>query len=274
MQHEYQFVHADCSGAHYKRRPQRSYEYVPEVYTAYNNNTYGCYKQVVSDASVDIKMKNLVATEAVVNEQGQRYCYAIIDVSSIINNVDKDSRYLLRVWRKVGNGDLVLLNEEDEKTGKPFVGDDGHGGHYDWTTNYSGLDLLGMEADDFAKTPNHDPFELHDTFLVSDATTPAPSGAPMLMADGGTVSIEPVTYYATLYVKDDASGKYYVKQSDEVKPNTTIPTAISTIAGIAQVESVRYYNVAGIESEKPFAGMNIVVTRYSDGTTTTTKVVK
>ena len=251
-----------------------TYEYVPEVYTAYNNNTYGCYKQVVSDASVDIKMKNLVATEAVVNEQGQRYCYAIIDVSSIINNVDKDSRYLLRVWRKVGNGDLVLLNEEDEKTGKPFVGDDGHGGHYDWTTNYSGLDLLGMEADDFAKTPNHDPFELHDTFLVSDATTPAPSGAPMLMADGGTVSIEPVTYYATLYVKDDASGKYYVKQSDEVKPNTTIPTAISTIAGIAQVESVRYYNVAGIESEKPFAGMNIVVTRYSDGTTTTTKVVK
>lgn len=110
--------------------------------------------------------------------------------------------------------------------------------------------------------------------MVSDATTPAPSGAPMLMADGGTVSIEPVTYYATLYVKDDASGKYYVKQSDEVKPNTTIPTAISTIAGIAQVESVRYYNVAGIESEKPFAGMNIVVTRYSDGTTTTTKVVK
>ena len=95
----------------------------------------------------------------------------------------------------------------------------------------------------------------------------------MLMADGGTVSIEPVTYYATLYVKDDASGKYYVKKS-EVNPNTTIPTAISTIDGSAQVESVRYYNVAGIESEKPFAGMNIVVTRYSYGTTTTTKIVK
>ncbi len=247
-----------------------SMEYVPEVYTAYNNNTYGCYKQVVSDASVDIKMKaNLVATEAVVNEQGQRYCHAIIDVTSIINNVDKDSRYLLRVWRKVGNGDLVLLNEEDEKTGKPFVGKD-----YDWSTNYSGLALLGMEADVFAKTPNPKAFELHDTFLVSDATTPAPSGAPMLMADGGTVSIEPVTYYATLYVKDDASEKYYVKTKVITPKTNNIPTGINAVIAGAQVESVRYINVAGMESSKPFAGMNIVVTRYSDGTTTTTKVVK
>lgn len=244
--------------------------YVPEVYTAYNNNTYGCYKQSVSDASVDITMKtDLVATEDVVNEQGQRYCYAIIDVSSIINNVDKDSRYLLRVWRKVGNGDLVLLNEEDEKTGKPFVGKD-----YDWSTNYSGLALLGMEADVFAKTPNPKAFELHDTFLVSDATTPAPSGAPMLMADGGTVSIEPVTYYATLYVKDDASEKYYVKTKVITPKTNNIPTGINAVIAGAQVESVRYINVAGMESSKPFAGMNIVVTRYSDGTTTTTKVVK
>ena len=246
------------------------YEYVPEVYTAYNNNTYGCYKQSVSDASVDITMRaNLVATEDVVNEQGQRYCYAILDVSSIINNVDKDSRYLLRVWRKVGSGDLVLLNTEDEKTGKPFVGKD-----YDWSTNYSGLALLGMEADVFAKTPNPKAFELHDTFLVSDATTPAPSGAPMLMADGGTVSIEPVTYYATLYVKDDASEKYYVKTKAITPETNNIPTGINAVIAGAQVESVRYINVAGMESSKPFAGMNIVVTRYSDGTTTTTKVVK
>lgn len=40
------------------------------------------------------------------------------------------------------------------------------------------------------------------------------------------------------------------------------------------VTGVRYYNLAGMGSNKPFNGMNIVVTTYADGTTSTTKVVK
>ncbi len=40
------------------------------------------------------------------------------------------------------------------------------------------------------------------------------------------------------------------------------------------VTSVRYYNVMGMESEQPFDGINIVVTRYSDGTTSAVKVMK
>lgn len=35
-----------------------------------------------------------------------------------------------------------------------------------------------------------------------------------------------------------------------------------------------YYNVAGMSSNVPFDGVNIVVTRYSDGTSTATKVIK
>lgn len=35
-----------------------------------------------------------------------------------------------------------------------------------------------------------------------------------------------------------------------------------------------YYNALGVASDKPFKGVNIVVTRHSDGTTTTSKVVK
>jgi hypothetical protein len=37
------------------------------------------------------------------------------------------------------------------------------------------------------------------------------------------------------------------------------------------VEAVKYYNVAGIASTEPFEGLNIVVTRYTDGTTSTAK---
>ena len=41
-----------------------------------------------------------------------------------------------------------------------------------------------------------------------------------------------------------------------------------------QIVGVRYINVAGQESEIPFDGVNIVVTTYTDGTTTTVKVMK
>ncbi len=40
------------------------------------------------------------------------------------------------------------------------------------------------------------------------------------------------------------------------------------------IVSRTYYNVAGQQSQVPFPGINIVVTRYSDGTTTSRKVVK
>ena len=40
------------------------------------------------------------------------------------------------------------------------------------------------------------------------------------------------------------------------------------------VISQTYVNAQGMQSDKPFDGLNIVVTRFSDGTTTTTKVVR
>ena len=227
--------------------------YVPELYTEYNDNTYGCYKQSVSDANLTIKVENMVAADFV-NNDGKRYVHATLSLQSIINNTDKDSRYLLRVWRQVGNGEKVLLNGSAEA----------------WETNYAGLSTLGMEADDYAKTDNNT-FTLYDTFeAVAQAQT---SGAPGLKKEGDMVNIEDVKYFATLYVKDDASEKYYVKTTFD-EHNTSIPTAISTIDGSAQVESVRYYNTIGVESSEPFKGVNIVVTRYSDGNTITSKMIR
>lgn len=40
------------------------------------------------------------------------------------------------------------------------------------------------------------------------------------------------------------------------------------------INNVKYYNVAGMESNMPFDGVNIKVTTYNDGTTTTCKVIK
>lgn len=53
-----------------------------------------------------------------------------------------------------------------------------------------------------------------------------------------------------------------------------IPTAVSSIFTDRQVVDVKYVNTIGMQSDKPFDGVNIVVTRYSDGSITTTKVLK
>lgn len=50
-------------------------------------------------------------------------------------------------------------------------------------------------------------------------------------------------------------------------------TAISTTNVDKQVVAVKYYNVAGIASDKPFDGINIVVSTYTDGTRSATKVL-
>ena len=52
------------------------------------------------------------------------------------------------------------------------------------------------------------------------------------------------------------------------------PTAINSIESSAAVASVKYINVAGQVSEQAHSGLNIVVTTYTDGTTSTVKVVK
>ena len=51
-------------------------------------------------------------------------------------------------------------------------------------------------------------------------------------------------------------------------------TAVEELNGEKQVAKVTYINVAGQQSDKAFDGMNIVVTTYIDGTTSTMKVIK
>lgn len=51
-------------------------------------------------------------------------------------------------------------------------------------------------------------------------------------------------------------------------------TAVDGISSAKTVVAERYYNIAGQQSNKAFAGVNIVVRTYSDGTTETVKVLK
>ena len=59
--------------------------------------------------------------------------------------------------------------------------------------------------------------------------------------------------------------------------NGQIVTAINNVGytdGGHEVKSVKYVNVAGIVSDRPYQGVNIVVTEYTDGSRTTTKMLR
>lgn len=63
----------------------------------------------------------------------------------------------------------------------------------------------------------------------------------------------------------------------EFNPNNddNIVTRIENIVvGNGEVKNVKYYNVAGIESDVPFEGVNIEVTTYTDGSRTSRKIMK
>lgn len=51
-------------------------------------------------------------------------------------------------------------------------------------------------------------------------------------------------------------------------------TGVQQLSGDRQVMHVDYYNVSGMRSERPWQGANIVVTRYSDGTTSAVKMLR
>jgi len=53
--------------------------------------------------------------------------------------------------------------------------------------------------------------------------------------------------------------------------SASIITAVDNVEAGKAVASVRYINMQGMSSVKPFAGMNVVVTTYSDGSRTTAK---
>ena len=71
--------------------------------------------------------------------------------------------------------------------------------------------------------------------------------------------------------KADGEYKYYVVE--QFIPWDNIETGVAEIS-IAGEGVNTYYNAQGLKSDKPFDGVNIVVTRYSDGSTKTTKIVR
>ena len=83
--------------------------------------------------------------------------------------------------------------------------------------------------------------------------------------------INPMSSLSAVYENGELVYKGFAY--DEAQ-NLKNPEAITTVTGDKQVKSVRYYNLAGVESAQPVKGVNIKVTTYSDGTTKSEKMVR
>ncbi len=275
--------------------------HVPEAYTDYNNNTYGCYKQKVGDAIISTEVvprydkngnqftvaesQENIYWDYKIDENGDKvldstlvtkmYHVDLMDVTALLMEqlsgdlpIHEESRYMLRMWRQVeGDDDAVLLNAEDDITSIPvneegnpmFFFEDAAGNQHteDLLTNYG--DLNKLYGDDVARDERHE-FPVSDTFFHHEL----PDGAE-------------ITYYATLYVYDEDADKYYVKKvSVTVKAEYmgVITNVDETMAGAKTVASVEYYNALGMKSKEPFSGVNVMVTRYTDGSMSAKKIMK
>ncbi|MBR5171478.1 MAG: hypothetical protein IKW85_13095 [Muribaculaceae bacterium] len=72
--------------------------------------------------------------------------------------------------------------------------------------------------------------------------------------------------------RDGEDDKMYNASEDSTSPQIT--TAINEVVVRGDVVSRTYINPQGMQSDKPFTGVNIVITHYSDGSKTTTKVIR
>ena len=236
-------------------------------------NTYGGPQQMSAGGLVDVEVVKYAPSSYSWTAGGKEYRYYNVNLKVNPNKEIVPEGYEIakvRAWRKIDskylgeqaatqntpdytgrlnldvNGEYMFVNKTDcqkgEELGDELLGTSGNNGPV-----YRGtFGAVALEQGD----------EIPMSFVVRVYFTKSqPAGSPMLKAEGDQ--------------------RYYIAETVvEDKLTYQIPTGIDGVGVMNNVASVKYYNAAGVESDKPFQGVNIVVTRYSDGSTTTTKILK
>ena len=165
-----------------------------------------------------------------------------------------------------GTGEAVMTIEIGE-----FGGDD-ENGYYQWVTYI----------------PNEEVAVHHDIIILKSAYESEDWGMENLLnylkqdnpfdpywdqfgIDEAQWNAEPNTWYIAFSIAKNANGEWGPLAAVEFK--TPGATGINEMAADKQVAGVRYFNLAGQEMTEA-SGLTIVVTTYTDGTTSTAKVMK
>ena len=251
------------------------YTYVPviETFTGRSDyNTYGAPMQETATGELDITVgEKKQSGDITWTADGKTYTY--YNVCLKVNELQIPNGYevaMLRAWRHIdksylgeqegkgyekrakldANGDFLFLKDAENGFGD-IIGDEilvNQEGQYG--NIFSGT-FGAVKLENGQTIPMK--FTVRVYFTKSESTT---SNAPRLKAEG-------------------ESKKYYITEielNDEL--TSDIPTSIFGVISGKAVAGVKYYNVAGVESDRPFQGVNIEITRYTDGSKSTRKILK
>ena len=153
--------------------------------------------------------------------------------------------YMVRVWRDCDQIRNSVINEN------------GHRANDWWSPRPAHLLIVEELTDETEFT------------LGSLATNALAFGA----TNSANISFVVRYYYKAVNpAKADADAPMYYVVEKTIEW-TDITTSINEINASVEV-SKTYYNAQGVQSDKPFDGVNIVVTTFSDGSTKTAKVVR
>ncbi len=250
------------------------YTYVPvvETFTGRSDyNTYGAPMQETATGELDITVgEKKQSGDITWTADGKTYTY--YNVCLNVNKLQIPQGYevaMLRAWRQIdesylgeqegkgyekrakldANGDFLFLKDAENGFGD-IIGDEilvNQEGQYG--NIFSGT--FGA-----VKLENGQTIPMKFTVRVYFTKSESTSNAPRLKAEG-----ESKKYYIT-----------EIERNDEL--TSDIPTSIFGVISAKAVAGVKYYNVAGVESDRPFQGVNIEVTRYTDGSKSTRKILK
>ena len=267
---------------------------VVETFTGRDDyNTYGGPLQGTATSSMQITVKDtreMSEYNWTDNTTNNVYCYYTIPLEIVDMKVpDGYNVYKLRAWRKVNT---TLLQEQlDERQYRlgvngDYLFDEVTYPGYDKNANYE-IGSPVVEDYETTTTPTETGYELKATF-----------GAQKL-SDGneaGTITELPMVFVVRAYYTKEsnlaqpngkraprridganADSKYYIMEQTIpftlVKDDQLI-TSVHGVYADKQVKDVIYYNMMGQSSTMPFSGVNVKVTRYTDGSFSTIKVHK
>ncbi len=266
-------------------------------------NTYGGPAQLAPSGTMTVKAENAEMSKYSWEENGKTYCYYNIPLN--VDNLNIPNGYELykaRVWRKV---DPSLLNESNpnltEAEREAHMIRLGTNGEYMYD-DINNADNENISVDGINEYVFGDK-EFDATYEGDLKMTFGAQKVRENDTETGVIDELPVQFTVRLYYKKDANMKnasqdgkdltashavlrgdnddesiYYIV---EAIYETTIKEedVITAINGVSvdpsrQVEQVTYYNAMGQSSSKPFNGVNIVVKEYSDGSKSSSKIIK
>ena len=177
-----------------------------------------------------------------------------------------------------GSGNVTVKSAKTSAVGHSFS----QGETYAWTVTGSAGDVITLYSTDSSYSPDMTMIQVYagtaslnatatgdnTNFVITDIDAGSTGITLSNLVEGGTYS-----YYLVANYVDGTTATSNTQEVTLVSLNAGPNTAINSIAADGdEVESVTYVNLSGMQSDKPFDGVNIVVTRYRNGVTKSTKV--